>query len=140
VKVELLVAITLMASVTICILNSVCTVSYIPVWVSLLLQKHTTYRKLQSHIMVRNYITISLLAGNEIIKQFTTKHILHRHTHTHMHKHMRARARARAHTHTQTCAHAHTHMQSCTQIHMHKGTINTPRKSHTSANFTSNIF
>jgi len=37
VKVELLVAMTLMASVTICILNSFCTVSYIPVCVSLLL-------------------------------------------------------------------------------------------------------
>jgi hypothetical protein len=95
-----------MASVTICILNSVCTVSYTPVCVSLLLQKQTTYRKLQSHIMVRNYILISLLAGNELITEFTTKHILHTHKHT----------------------------------HTHKETNNSLCKSHTSANFTSNIF
>jgi hypothetical protein len=93
VKVELLVAITLTASVTICILNSVCTVRYTIVCVSLLLQKQTTYCKLQSQLMGRNYITISLLAGSELIKEFTTKDILHTH--------------------------------------------NSPRKSHTSANFTS---
>jgi hypothetical protein len=91
-----------MASATICILNYFCTVSYMPVCVSLLLQKQTIYRKLQSLLTVRNYILIILLAGNELIKQFTTKHIVHTHT--------------------------------------HKQTNNSQHKSHTSANFTSNVF
>jgi hypothetical protein len=107
VKVELLVAITLTASVTICILNSVCTVSYRPVCVSLLLQKQTTYCKLQSYLMVRNYITISLQAGSELIKQFTRAHM---HTHVHEDTHALtstlARARAQAHTHTHTHTYA----------------------------------
>jgi len=89
-----------MASATICILNYFCTVSYMSVCLSLLLQKQTIYRKLQSLLMVRNYILIILLACNELIKQFTTKHI----------------------------------------VHTHKETNNSPHKSHTSANFTSNIF
>jgi hypothetical protein len=79
VKVELLVAITLIASVTICILNSVCTVSYIPVCVSLLLQKQPISRIILSLLMVINYITISVMAGNKLITQFTTKPIVHRH-------------------------------------------------------------
>ena len=53
---------------------------YVPVSVSLLLQKQPICHKLQSLLMVMNYILISLLAGNEHIKQFTSKHTLHRHT------------------------------------------------------------
>jgi hypothetical protein len=64
VTVKLLVAITLMASVTICILNSFCTISYMPVCVILLLKKQTKYHKLPSILMVMNYIPISLLTMN----------------------------------------------------------------------------
>lgn len=77
-RVESPVAITLMASVIICILNAFCTITCL-VCVSLLLQKQPICRQLQSLLMVTNYIPISLLAGNELIKQFTTKHILQTH-------------------------------------------------------------